>query len=209
MRAFPQAIVKFFAVALASALNSLRIIENSRHMRCTSQCFDWPAHATARSGTENIGQEAYVMKRFFALFAVFCAATLGSSSQLTSANGPGVSVKQSAVVEFTTPVKLMNEILKGEYMFVHDEEMMEAGENCTFVYKMAGGKPVKLVVSFHCIPVPRPKVENFTMRSWLLSTKPPLQELQEYQFAGSNEGHQVPSKAETKSATVDLMPCCQ
>jgi hypothetical protein len=149
------------------------------------------------------------MKWFLALVVGICAAFLSSSQQFPTAGGAGRAHRESAVVEFKAPVKLMSSLLRGEYLFVHDEEKMEAGEECTFVYQMVAGQPVKLVVSFHCIPVPRRRVETFTIRGSFVGTTPELYELLEYQFAGSSEGHQVPSRAEAKSATVDLVACCQ
>ena len=149
------------------------------------------------------------MKRYLVLIVTICVVILGSSQQLASAIGAGVSKKESAVVEFKAPVKLMSVILRGEYMFVHDEEKMETGGDCTLVYKMVAGKPVQLVASFHCLPVPRRKVDTFTIRGSFLGTTPELYEVTEYQFAGSTEGHQVPSRFEAEAATVDLVACCQ
>ena len=149
------------------------------------------------------------MKTLLALGVAFCAVTLSGSQQYSSARVAGITQKESAAAEFKIPVKLMGAVLQGEYMFIHDEQKMEAGEDCTYVYKMEAGSPAKLIVSFHCIPVPRPRADHFTIRSSILLTKPLLYELQEYQFAGSNEGHQVPSRSEAKSGTVDLMACCQ
>jgi hypothetical protein len=149
------------------------------------------------------------MKRFLVFGALLCAVTLSGSRQLPSARGASVLKKESAVAEFAAPVKLMNAILKGKYLFVHDEEKMEAGEDCTYVYELVAGKPVRLVLSFHCMPVARRNVEKFTLRGWFVETEPPVYELHEYQFAGTTEGHQVPSSAEAKSATVNLMACCE
>lgn len=149
------------------------------------------------------------MKRYLALLVMICAVALAGSQQLPNAIGAGVSKQESAVVEFKAPVKLMSVILRGEYMFVHDEKRMEAGDDCTLVYKMVAGKPVELVASFHCLPVPRRKVDTFTIRGSFLGTTPELYEVTEYQFAGSTEGHQVPSKIQTATATVDLVACCQ
>ena len=149
------------------------------------------------------------MKRYLVVIVTICVVVLISSQQSPSAIGAGVSKKESAVVEFKAPVKLMSVILRGEYMFVHDEKRMEAGDDCTLVYKMVAGKPVELVASFHCLPVPRRKVESFTIRGSFLGTTPELYEITEYQFAGSNEGHQVPSRVQTATATVDLVACCQ
>ncbi|HZM88105.1 MAG TPA: hypothetical protein VFF31_16395 [Blastocatellia bacterium] len=101
---------------------------------------------------------------------------------------------QTAVVEFTEQVKLLGAILKGNYMFLHDEGKMSRGEPCTWVYaRGATGKFDKLVVSFHCIPESRDTIaDRFSM---IVSATPPnrLPELLEYRFAGSTVGHKVPS----------------
>lgn len=149
------------------------------------------------------------MKRYLALLVAICAVILVSSQQLPTATGAGVAKKESAVVEFKAPVKLMSIVLRGEYMFVHDDEKMEAGGECTFVYKLVVGKPVELVASFHCLPVTRRRVDTFTIRGSFLGTTPELYEMTEYQFAGSTEGHQVPSAFHAEGATVDLVACCQ
>lgn len=149
------------------------------------------------------------MKRYLALLVAICAVILVSSQQLPTATGAGVSKKESAVVEFKAPVKLMSVVLRGEYLFVHDDEKMEAGGECTYVYKLIVGKPIELVASFHCLPVSRAKVDTFTIRGSFLGTTPELYEISEYQFAGSSEGHQVPSNFHAGTATVDLVSCCQ
>jgi len=93
-----------------------------------------------------------------------------------------------ATVQFTEPVKLLNVILKGQYLFVHDEEKMASGQDCTFVYDSAG----KLIVSFHCIPVERSKARGFRIVSARVGTSNGPLEMKEYQFEGSTEAHQVP-----------------
>jgi hypothetical protein len=95
---------------------------------------------------------------------------------------------ERATIQFTEPVKLLNVMLKGEYTFVHDEEKMAKGEDCTYIYDSSG----KLIVSFHCIPAQRPKADRF--RVLTVKTDPiyGVRELKEYQFAGSTEAHQVP-----------------
>jgi len=100
------------------------------------------------------------------------------------------STKQSVVVEFPEKVKLLDVFLKGEYVFVHDEEKMARGEDCTYVYTSVSGQPGSLVASFHCRPTQRKRADHFTIVTTRLL--PDLFELQEYQFAGSTEGHQVP-----------------
>lgn len=104
---------------------------------------------------------------------------------------------QKAVVEFTEPVKLLSAILKGTYLFLHDEGKMSRGEPCTWVYgRGETGKFDRLVVSFHCIPVEREEpAEQFKVFISGVSSPFTLPEVIEYRFAGSSEGHQVP-KAE-------------
>ena len=58
-------------------------------------------------------------------------------------------------MQFDRPVKLMGVTLKGEYLFVHDDEAMSRGEACTFVYKGLTETPKKLITSFHCTPAAR------------------------------------------------------
>ncbi len=94
-------------------------------------------------------------------------------------------------VRFDEPVKLLNVILKGEYLFVHNEEKMAQGEDCTYVYKYTDHKQGDLVISFHCIPVERQKADHFTITVSMLPGVN-LMELTEYKFAGSEEGHRVP-----------------
>ena len=93
-----------------------------------------------------------------------------------------------ATIQFTEPVKLLNVILKGQYLFVHDEEKMASGQDCTYVYDSSG----KLVVSFHCIPIERPKATGFRVLSVRVGTSNGPREMKEYQFEGSTEAHQVP-----------------
>jgi hypothetical protein len=93
-----------------------------------------------------------------------------------------------ATVEFNEPVKLLNVILKGEYLFVHDEDKMASGQDCSYVYDMSG----KLIVSFHCVPVERSKAAGFRVLTVRVGTSNGPREMREYQFAGSTEAHQIP-----------------
>lgn len=94
---------------------------------------------------------------------------------------------ERATIEFTQSVKLLNVFLKGEYLIVHDEALMAKGENCTYVYDKSG----KLIVSFHCTPVERPKANSFRVVTVRLDPSG-LSEIKEIQFAGSTEAHLVP-----------------
>jgi len=105
---------------------------------------------------------------------------------------------QKATVEFTEPVKLLGVILKGSYLFLHDEGKMARGEPCSWVYARGEtGKFDRLVASFHCIPVEREEpAERFKVIISGMSSPFTMPEVVEYRFAGSTEGHQVPKAAE-------------
>jgi len=131
------------------------------------------------------------MKRIIlAMFvALIVAALIVVFAQKGKANVPA---KHQVVVEFPQKVKLLDVVLKGEYVFVHDEEKMARGEACTYIYTSAAGQPGNLVVSFHCRPIERKKADHFTVVTKRLL--PDILELQEYQFAGDTEAHQVPKE---------------
>jgi hypothetical protein len=103
----------------------------------------------------------------------------------------GHSRIQSAVIQFNDPVRLRDVVLKGEYLFLHHEGMMERGKPCTYVYRHDQGKPGGFVVSFHCHPVMREKADQFKVR---ISRKSgfDLPLIEEIQFAGGTDSHQVP-----------------
>ena len=102
------------------------------------------------------------------------------------------SKKQMALTRFNEPVLVQGQILKGEYLIVHDDAAMERGEACTYIYK--GNAPVreKLVVSFHCVPAARAKVSHFVVRT--TEKAPGVTELLDFQFEGETEAHGVPTK---------------
>jgi len=130
------------------------------------------------------------MKSLFLLFALLFAVTLSSSSAVVSKASN--AKKQRAVTQFSDPVRLQGILLKGEYLFVHDDAAMARGEACTFVYKGDAEIASKLVVYFHCTPVQRLKVGSFVVRTEKVS--PGVNELREFQFGGETEAHAVPLK---------------
>lgn len=129
------------------------------------------------------------MKSLVLLAALLIAVTFGSASSVASkATKEG---KHKATMQFTQPVMLQGVMLKGEYLFVHDDAAMTRGEACTFVYKGNAEIASKLVVSFHCIPAQRMKVASFTVRTESIAG---VTELRELQFGGDTEAHLVPAK---------------
>ena len=130
------------------------------------------------------------MKSFLLFIAFLCAVTLSSSTAPSVTNAASAGKMERAVMKFSQPVTLMGKTLKGEYLFVHDDEAMARGEACTFVYKGDAEIPNKLVVAFHCTPAERAKVASFTVRTLL--TPSGQYEVREFQFGGSTEAHLVP-----------------
>ena len=129
------------------------------------------------------------MKRLLLFAALLCAGTLVIGSSFVS-NASKAGQKLRASMTFTEPVKLQGLVLKGEYLFIHDNEAMVRGEACTFVYKGNVETAKNLVASFHCIPENRAKVDHFTVRT--TEPSPGVVELREFQFAGETESHLVP-----------------
>jgi hypothetical protein len=131
------------------------------------------------------------MRRLILTVALVGAAfvIIGGFASVGKAGAPG---REVAVVEFPQTVKLVNVVLRGEYMVVHDEEKMAQGKDCTYFYQRRSGKPDKLIVSFHCQPIERRNVDQFTVVLFRRNIPFELPEVKEVQFAGSTEGHRVP-----------------
>jgi uncharacterized cupredoxin-like copper-binding protein len=127
------------------------------------------------------------MKSLSLLIALLFAVALSGTAVVSKTAAP--AKKQKSVVQFNEPVRLMGQTLKGQYLFVHDEAAMARGEACTFVYKGEAEVASKLVVSFHCTPVQRMKIDSFVVRTELIAG---VTELREYQFSGDAEAHMVP-----------------
>jgi hypothetical protein len=128
------------------------------------------------------------MKSLLLLIALLFAVALSSTSIAVSKT-TAPAKKQRSVVLFNDPVRVMGVTLKGQYLIVHDDAAMARGDACTFVYKGEAEIASKLVVSFHCTPVQRQKVDSFIVRTELISG---VTELREFQFSGDTEAHVAP-----------------
>jgi hypothetical protein len=126
------------------------------------------------------------MKTLVLLLTVIAALVLATAAL----SQPAAVATQKDVIRFSTPVILQGVTLQGEYLFVHDDTAMARGEACTYVYRGTEAIESKLVVSFHCDPIPRPKATHFTVTSRELS--PGVVEVREYQYKGDTEAHGVP-----------------
>lgn len=128
------------------------------------------------------------MKTFIFVPVVLCILILGSVSW-TSTAATDVQ-KRKAVAEFDSPIIVRGAVLKGTYLFVHDDAAMSRGEACTYIYRGVAEVRDNLVVSFHCIHVERTMAKKFIWRSRQIV--PGTVELVEYQFSGETAGHAVP-----------------
>ena len=135
------------------------------------------------------------MKRYgFALLLIGALCVIGAAA---SPGVGGQAKAQKAVLQFNEPIKLLDVMLKGEYIIIHDDEKMAKGEACTYVYARENGQQGKLVVSFHCTPVEREPVDHFVVVVGAPDPVTNIPELLEYRFANSKEGHLVPRSGAT------------
>ena len=128
------------------------------------------------------------MKRLMLTVAILGTLAF-SSGPLFVGSRAQASANERAVVSFSQPVKLLNVILRGDYLIIHDDSRMAQGEPCLYIYN--NQEPDKLVVAFHCTPATRDKADHFIIRTsrgaWF-----ELPEVREIQFAGSTTAHRVP-----------------
>jgi hypothetical protein len=130
------------------------------------------------------------MKRSNIAVLIIGAAIIAGSAIAVAAEARAFE-KEKAVVVFNEKVKLLDVFLYGQYLFVHDDSMMAEGKPCLYVYQQEKGQD-KLIVSFHCIPVERKKVDGFRVIVTASNTPFGVSEIEEIQFAGSEKAHRVP-----------------
>jgi hypothetical protein len=128
------------------------------------------------------------MKRVMMLLMIGLPMLLGFTLAQTHSDP---TTKQDAVFEFTDKTKVGEAILLGKYYFEHDDSRMARGEPCMYIYNYDGIKPGKLVVSFHCTPVQRPKARDVIV-TVQMTDAPDVFVLKEIQFLDSTKGHLVP-----------------
>ena len=128
------------------------------------------------------------MKALVFISVLLCALIFGSVSW-KSAAATDVQ-KRRAVTVFTNPVTVQGVVLKGKYLFVHDNAAMSRGEACSYIYEGETEARDRLVASFHCIHVERAMANHFILRS--RETAPGIIELVEFQFSGETAGHRLP-----------------
>lgn len=123
---------------------------------------------------------------------VVVVATLGIGT-VTGRAGDHAGSRQWSIVNFPEPVLVKGQLVMGPVLIVHDNEKMARGEACTSFYRFEPGVgPKDEIVSFHCKPVAREKVEQTTLA--YAAAPSGCKRLTEYQIAGDTEAHGVPAK---------------
>ena len=133
------------------------------------------------------------MKTLVFVSVVLCTLLIGGVSWKTTAATD--LQKRRAVTQFDNPVIVQGVVLKGQYLFVHDDAAMNRGDVCTFIYKGDTEAPDRLVAKFHCLHVERARAKNFTVRT--REVAPGMLELTEFQFGGETAAHAVPASEMT------------
>jgi hypothetical protein len=131
------------------------------------------------------------MKRV-ALSVLLLGATILLSDTFATTGRADDPRRERQVVEFTDTVRLHGALLRGQYLIVHDEEMMARGEPCVYVYRGKMEQHEKLVIAFHCEHVERARAKEFKVVIYNQHTPYSTPEVQEFQFANSTAGHSVP-----------------
>ena len=100
--------------------------------------------------------------------------------------------KEYAKVKFLDPVRILDNVLMGEYLIEHDTDRMARGGPCTYIYKFSDR--TKPVVTFHCRHLNRAKSSRATVTVRRAYDMSPTRGfiMTEFQFAGSADGHGVP-----------------
>lgn len=120
---------------------------------------------------------------------VIAGLTFGMAATRTAADP---ALKWAAINLKDTTV-IAGAFVSGPVVFVHDDAKMARGGPCTSVHRYDPGKGVgEEIVAFHCKPRWTKAPGRFTTASASQVDGPPV--MTEYQFAGDEEAHGVPTK---------------
>jgi hypothetical protein len=132
-----------------------------------------------------------------ARFLVLSLLIVGSMSVVAVASrGQGAAGPRTwATFNFVDPVRVMDKIVMGPVMIVHDEEKMEQGEACTTFYRFDPARgPQEELISFHCTPVLRTAADTTRLTFSERDDAVGCRRLLEYQIAGEAEAHAIPAR---------------
>jgi Na+-transporting methylmalonyl-CoA/oxaloacetate decarboxylase gamma subunit len=134
------------------------------------------------------------MKARFLVLSLLIVATMSVgavASRGQGANGP----RTSATVNFVDPVRVLDQIIMGPVLIVHDDQKMERGEACTTFYRFDPARgPQEELISFHCTPVLRTATDTTRLTFSEREDAGGCKRLLEYQIAGETEAHAIPTK---------------
>ena len=131
-----------------------------------------------------------------ARFLVFALLIVGMMSAGTVASrGQGIAnPRTSAIVNFPDPVRVLDQLIMGPVLIVHDDQKMENGEACTTFYRFDRTRgPQEALISFHCTPQQR-EVASTTRFTVVEAGESNCKRLIEYQIAGESEAHAIPAR---------------
>jgi hypothetical protein len=143
-----------------------------------------------RKQAESVVQEGLMKARVFILtLLVVGAASVGT----VASRGQGAAGSASwTLVNFVDPVRVLDHVVMGPVMIVHDDQKMEQGEACTTFYRFDPARgPREELLSFHCTPVQR-RVATTTHLTVSEQDENGCKRLLAYQIAGESEAHAIP-----------------
>lgn len=133
------------------------------------------------------------MKARFLIFGVLVVGMM-SVGAIASRGQGAAGARSWTMVNFVDPVRVVDQLVVGPVLIVHDDQKMEQGEACTTFYRFDPARgPQEELISFHCTPVRRP----LTTTTRLTTSESPdiaCKRLLEYQIAGESEAHAIPSR---------------
>lgn len=98
-----------------------------------------------------------------------------------------------AAVNLKDTTQIAGKFVSGPVVFVHDDAKMERGAPCTSVHRYDAEKGLgEEIVAFHCKPRWTSAPGRFTTATTSRPDGPPV--MTEYQFAGDEEAHGIPTK---------------
>ena len=101
--------------------------------------------------------------------------------------------REYAKVHFTSPVRIGENVLMGDYVIEHDTDRMARGGPCTHIYSTKNMK--EPVVAFHCRHLLRPVNKLAQTKVTLRRDYNSVSQayiLTEFQYAGQREAHGIP-----------------
>jgi hypothetical protein len=99
-----------------------------------------------------------------------------------------------AIVNLTDTTVIAGAFVSGPVVFVHDDAKMARGGPCTSVHEFDAKKGLgKELVAFHCKPRWTKAPARFSQATTTRADGPRV--MTEYQFAGDEEAHGVPTRA--------------